>query len=256
MTMTAERANATAPRRRHGLRPFLMIGALALWPAFAAAQSKIVVNPNAESGPSFSSQTEIRIALPPQLLMTRDESLVEVAFEIVWLAADAAAVQAQIVDPEALIEALAAAAMRDAVAATPLADALTRDRQGLADAVTRDVQRALDDYGVEATILRVVLDRVDPPAETIDAFRSVQAAEQDAEVMLMRAERDHERRVHEARRRAEEIIAAAEAEQADQLIAARAEAARFRALADGYRAAPDDESRALYVETLRLMPAE
>jgi membrane protease subunit HflK len=71
-------------------------------------------------------------------------------------------------------------AMRDIIARSELAPILNRDRGVIAAELQElAVQQTLDSYEAGINVVRVNLDRADPPREVIDSFREVQAAQQE-----------------------------------------------------------------------------
>ena len=61
-------------------------------------------------------------------------------------------------------------AMRDIVARSELAPILNRDRGAIADDLKLAVQQTLDAYEAGINVLRVNLDRADPPREVLASF--------------------------------------------------------------------------------------
>ena len=98
--------------------------------------------------------------------------------------------------------------------------------------------------------MRVNFDRADPPEQVIDAFRDVQAAEQDRDTQVKRAEAYANQRLASARGEAAQIVQEAEAYRARVINEAKGEASRFEAILKEYRAAPDVTRKRLYIETI------
>ena len=94
------------------------------------------------------------------------------------------------------------------------------------------------------------LDRADPPAEVIDAFREVQAAEQERDRLERQADAYANRVLAGARGEAAQILEQAEGYRARVVNEAEGEASRFLAVLDEYRGAPDVTRRRLYLETM------
>ena len=94
------------------------------------------------------------------------------------------------------------------------------------------------------------LDRADPPAEVINAFREVQAAEQERDRLERQADAYANRVLAGARGEAAQILEQAEGYRAQVVNEAEGEASRFLAVLDEYRAAPEVTRRRLYIETL------
>ena len=104
------------------------------------------------------------------------------------------------------------------------------------------MQKILDSYGAGVQVTQVQLQKVDPPAQVIDAFRDVQAARADQERLQNEAQAYANRIIPEARGEAERILQAAQGYR-DQVIAeAKGQGDRFtkrlRAIQEGARRHP------------------
>ena len=71
--------------------------------------------------------------------------------------------------------------VRDRQTRQSLIGPITGARQTIETAVQDLMQKTLDHYGAGVVIQQVQLQKVDPPAQVIDAFRDVQAARADLE---------------------------------------------------------------------------
>ena len=117
-------------------------------------------------------------------------------------------------NPETTVKEVAESAMREVVGQSNIAPLLTEARQKTEVAVQQLMQTTLDSYNSGIRIDQVQLQKVDPPAEVIDAFRDVQAARADKERLQNEAYAYANRIVPEARGEAERILQGAEGLQA------------------------------------------
>ena len=140
--------------------------------------------------------------------------------------------------------------MRDIVARSELAPILNRDRGAIADDLKLAVQQTLDAYEAGINVLRVNLDRADPPREVIDSFREVQAAQQERDHLEKEADAYANRVLASARGEAAAVIERAEAYRAEAVNTAEGEAARFNSVYDEYVKAPEVTRRRMYLETM------
>ena len=184
------------------------------------------------------------------LMLTTDENVVDIDFQVVWNITDPSLFLFNLRDPEATVTAVAEAAMREVIAASQLAPILNRDRGLIADTVLELTQATLDSYDSGVNVVRVNLDRADPPGEVIDAFRDVQAAEQDRDQLERRADAYANQVLAGARGEAAQILEQAEAYRAQVVNEAEGEASRFLAVLNEYRDAPEVTRRRLYLETM------
>jgi membrane protease subunit HflK len=94
------------------------------------------------------------------------------------------------------------------------------------------------------------LQKVDPPAQVIDAFRDVQAARADLERAQNEAQTYANRIIPEARGRSAQIQQAAEAYRAQTVAEAKGQTARFVQIYDQYKIAPEVTRQRMYLETM------
>ncbi len=190
------------------------------------------------------------------LMLTTDENIVDIDFEVVWNISDPALYLFNLRDPEATIRAVSEAAMREVISQSQLAPILNRDRGLIANSVQTLIQETLNSYESGVNIVRLNLDRADPPAEVIDAFREVQAAEQERDRLERQADAYSNRVLAGARGEAAQLLEEAEAYRARVINEAEGEASRFLAVLTEYRQAPEVTRRRLYLETLERVLAD
>jgi modulator of FtsH protease HflK len=123
----------------------------------------------------------VREVLPESLILTGDENIVDIHFVVFWRIRDAQKYLFNIQSPEITVKDVAESAMRDVVGQSNIQPILTEARQKTEQAVQKLMQDVLDRYGAGISVDQVQLQKVDPPAQVIDAFRDVQAARADQE---------------------------------------------------------------------------
>jgi membrane protease subunit HflK len=184
------------------------------------------------------------------LMLTTDANIVDIEFQVVWNVEDAGKLLFNVANPRETVQAVSESVMREIIAASPLAPILNRDRGAIAQSAKERIQAVLNEYESGINVVRVNLDQADPPAEVIDAFREVQAAEQ-ARVRLEReAEAYANKVIAEARGQAAQTVEVAKGYSARVVNEALGEAARFSAVQEEYSKAPDVTRRRLYLETM------
>ncbi len=184
------------------------------------------------------------------LMLTTDENIVDLDFQVVWNINDPARFLFNLRDPDATIRAVSESAMREIIAASELAPILNRDRAIIAEDAQRLIQETLNSYDAGVNIVRVNLDKADPPREVIDAFREVQAAEQERDRLERQADAYANRVLAGARGEAAQTLEQSEAYRAQVVNEAEGEAARFVSVLNEYRNAPEVTRKRLYIETL------
>lgn len=185
------------------------------------------------------------------LMLTGDQNIIDIDFVVQWRIKNASDFLFNIREPEPTIKIAAESAMREIVGQTSLEDALTVKRQEV-EARMRDLlQSILDEYGAGVLIADVKLQKVDPPAQVIDAFNDVQRARQDKERkqneatayandILPRAKGEAQRMIQDATAYKEKLIREAEGE-----------ANRFLSVYNAYLEDKDVTRKRLFLERMQ-----
>ncbi|MGR3512665.1 MAG: FtsH protease activity modulator HflK [Paracoccaceae bacterium] len=184
------------------------------------------------------------------LMLTTDENIVDIDFQVVWNITNAADFLFNLRDGPETVRAVSESAMREIVAGSSLAPLLNRDRAATAQRAEELIQATLDSYQSGINIVRVNLNKADPPREVIDAFRDVQAAEQERDRLERQADAYANRVLAGARGESAQVLEQAESYRAQVVNEAQGEASRFSAVLAEYQQAPDVTRRRLYIETL------
>lgn len=184
------------------------------------------------------------------LMLTRDENIVDIEFQVVWNVSNPADFLFNLADPQETIRAVSESAMRDIIARSELSPILNRDRGAIAADLRQAVQVLLDSYSSGMNVVRVNFDRADPPAEVIDSFREVQAARQERDRLEKEADAYANRVLAAARGEAAQVLEQAEAYRAQVINVAQGEASRFLAVWEEYVKAPEVTRRRMYLETM------
>jgi modulator of FtsH protease HflK len=184
------------------------------------------------------------------LMLTGDENIVDIDFQVVWNVSDPAKYLFNLAEPEQTIRAVSESAMREVIARSQLKPILSRDRAVISQDVEELIQTTLDSYNSGVNIVRVNFDGADPPREVIDAFRDVQAAEQDRDTEEKRAEAYANQKLAAARGNVAQILQEAEGYRARVVNVAKGEASRFGSIYEQYALAPDVTRKRLYLETI------
>ncbi|MES2539285.1 MAG: FtsH protease activity modulator HflK [Pseudomonadota bacterium] len=184
------------------------------------------------------------------LMLTRDQNIVDIGFQVVWNISDPEKYLFNLVDPEDTIRAVSSSAMRDIIARSELSPILNRDRGVIASDLRTAVQTTLDSYNAGITVIRVNLQTAQPPREVIDAFRAVQAAQQERDRLEKEADAYANQVTAGARGEAARLMEAAEGYRAQAVNSAQGESARFLSIYNEYVKAPEVTRRRLYIETM------
>jgi membrane protease subunit HflK len=184
------------------------------------------------------------------LMLTTDENIIDIDFQVVWNINDPAKFLFNLAEPVPTIRAVSESAMREVIARSELAPILNRDRQIVADEALLLIQATLDQYESGVNVIRLNLDKADPPNEVINSFREVQAAEQKRDRLEREADAYSNRVLAGARGEAAQTLEEAEGYRAQVVNEAEGEASRFSAVLAEYQKAPEVTRKRLYLETM------
>ena len=199
------------------------------------------------------------------LMLTTDENIVDIDFQVVWNIKNAQDFLFSLANPRQSVVSISEAAMREVIAQSELAPILNRDRAAIEAEVRTRIQGTLDDRDSGINIVRVNFNKVDPPSQqvaltdndgntrnvsVIDAFRDVQAAEQERDRVERQADAYANARLADARGESARVLEEAEAYRARQVNGAIGEASRFSSVLTEYAQAPDVTRTRLYLETM------
>jgi membrane protease subunit HflK len=195
--------------------------------------------------------TAVRDVPEESLMLTGDENIVDIDFVVLWQISNAPDFLFNIQSPERTVKDVAESAMREIVGQSDIEPILTAARAKTETDVQALIQRILDGYGAGIQINQVQLQKVDPPAQVIDAFRDVQAARADQERLRNEAQTYANRVIPEARGESERILQAAQGYRDRVIAEAKGEADRFVDVLKEYQKAPEVTRRRIFIETMQ-----
>ncbi len=184
------------------------------------------------------------------LVLTGDENIIDINFVVLWKISVPEDFLFNVRDPEATVKAAAESVMRELIGKTPIAEATTEGRGVIETDARVQLQELLDSYGAGILITEIQLQKADPPAEVIDAFRDVQRAQADRERLQNEAEAFANDIIPRARGEAERLIQEAEGYKETVVARAAGEAARFVAIYDEFAKAKEVTAQRIYLETM------
>jgi membrane protease subunit HflK len=171
---------------------------------------------------------EIGSAAEETLMLTSDQNLIDIAYQVRWNIRDPEQYLFELAAPEETIRQVAESAMRQIVSQVPLQEAMGVARSDIEASVRQEIQQTLDSYRSGVVIQGVAIKQADPPAAVNEAFKEVTSAQQQAKTDVNRAN--------------------AYALQLRQV--AEGEATSFDKVYEQYRLAPDVTRRRMYYETM------
>jgi len=167
-------------------------------------------------------------AADENFVLTRDQSIIDLAYEVRWTIRDPELYIFQLADPDGTIREVAESSMRATIANFTLVQAIGPGRVEIEAQVQTRMQELLDSYRAGVSIQGIAIRQADPPQEVDDAFKEVTAAQQkrESDINLARA---YEQQVLER---------------------ARGDTAAFDKIYEQYKLAPGVTRQRLYYETM------
>jgi modulator of FtsH protease HflK len=206
---------------------------------------------------SGGPQGRARDVLEESMMLTGDENIIDIDFDVQWQINPARAEDFifNIQNPEGSIKAVAESAMREVIGRRNIQAVLTTEQSSVAQEVRQIMQNNLDAYGAGVLVTVVQLQSASPPAQVRESFFDVNAAQQDLVRLQNEAETYVSRIVPEARGQAAQMLQQAEGYR-DRIIAeARGQSSRFTQVHDEYRKAPDVTRERMFLETMEKLLA-
>ena len=202
------------------------------------------------SGGDVNRSVTARDVPEESLMLTGDENIVDIDFNVFWLIKDAGQFLFNVQNPQSSIKAAAESAVREVVGRNPIQFALTDGRPTIESQSRELIQQILDSYNAGITVTEVKLQKVDPPAQVIDAFRDVQRARADLDRQRNEAEAYANDVLPRARGDAERLKQEAEGYREQVVRAAEGDANRFNAIYQEYSQAREVTARRMYLEMM------
>jgi len=186
------------------------------------------------------------------LMLTGDSNLANISFSVLWKIKDDG-VEDYLFNakrPALTIRAVAESVMRDIVGQTPFTYVQTEGRGDIQNKARKGLQAIMDEYKMGIEIIRIELQKVEPPASVIDSFRDVERAQAEQQSEKNRAEAyDRDTRAR-TRGLIAEKINNGEAQKRTLIEKAKGNVARFISAYSQYKISPDIVTKRLYLETM------
>lgn len=184
------------------------------------------------------------------LMLTGDENIADIDFEVQWRIGNVKDYLFNIKNPRRTIRSATESVMREIVANRQIDDVLANKKLEIELEAKDLLQKILDSYNAGIDIVTVQLLRADPPKEVINAFRDVQTAKADKERKINEAQSYSNDIMPKARGEAEAILQKAEAYKKAVVSKAEGETARFNQLYEEYKLNKDITKKRIYIETM------
>ena len=183
-------------------------------------------------------------------MLTGDENIVDINLTVVWNIKDAKDFLFKTRTPESTVKVAAQSVLREIIGQSKMEDIITGDRDKIENDTKKELQGLLDGFETGVNIVRVKLQKADPPKQVVDAFNEVQRAKTDAERFKNEAEAYANEVLPKAQGEAIKRRQDAEAYKEAVISKAEGEAKRFSSIYDAYKTGKLVTSKRLYIETM------
>ncbi len=195
--------------------------------------------------------TKVRVAGLREVMLTKDENIVEVSMSVQYVINDPQDFVLQVRDPEISLQHAAQSALRHVVGDTTMDLVLTEGRAAIGFEVRDRLQQYLNDYTTGIQVSKINIDESKPPAQVQGAFDDVIKAREDEERVKNEAQSYANGIVPEARGRAQRVLEESNAYRDRVIAMADGEAQRFNQLLQEYRKAPEVTRERLYIDSVQ-----
>lgn len=188
--------------------------------------------------------------LEETVMLTGDLNVAEVEWAVQYRIKDPRAFLFNVAEPEATFRDVSEAVVRAVVGDHSVDEVVTTGRDQVAAQAQALLQETLDLYEMGIDILQLVPQDVNPPEPVKPAFNEVNEAIQEKETLENQAEAEYNRAIPLAEGQAAQLIAQAEGYAQERVNQARGDVARFLAVYEEYRKAPEVTRQRLWLEAL------
>ncbi|MBK7043264.1 MAG: FtsH protease activity modulator HflK [Rhodanobacteraceae bacterium] len=195
--------------------------------------------------------TRVRSDSAEVRMLTKDEALVMVDFNVQYTASDPYLFLYGGRTPEDTLRQTSESAVRQVIGASTLDDVFSEKRTELANTAKEELQKTLERYSTGIIVTELNFQNLRPPAEVKEAFDDAIAAREDNQRIKNEAEAYAQKIVPEARGLAERNKALAEGERQSAIAKSTGESARFTLLVEQYLKAPQVTRKRLFLETMQ-----
>jgi membrane protease subunit HflK len=221
------------------------------YPIESAATPKVTTVNRVEIGyRTGSGRSKGSDSMEEGLMLTGDENIIDITFEVQWKIANAPDFLFNVRAPEETVRAVSESAMREVIGQTQIATVLAEGKLQVEQNTKKLIQETLDNYKAGVEIVTVNLLKADPPQQVIDAFRDVQTARADLETARNQADAYRNDIIPKARGNAQQMILDAEAYKQEVIARAQGEAARFSSIYNEFKVARDVTKKRMYLEAM------
>ena len=194
--------------------------------------------------------TSVRTLRSDGFMLTQDQNLVRVTFEIQYRVFNARQYKFSVVDADTSLHQATDAALRFVIGHSIMDDVLTRGREVVRQNTRQELESIINPYSMGIALVDVNFRDARPPEEVRDAFDDAIKAQEDQERFIQEAQAYARELEPRARGQVNRVMQEAEAYKQQTVLKAQGEVARFEKLLPEYLAAPKVTRDRLYLETM------
>ena len=204
----------------------------------------------ATPGATNPSQTRENLQAQSQMV-TGDLNAALVEWVIQYRIAEPRKYLFDVRNPAETLRDLSESVMREVVGDRTVDEVITIGRQEIEDEALTKMQELTTKYGIGVSIDQVQLKNINPPRPVQESFNEVNQAQQEKESLINAARREYNKVIPLAEGEKDQRIRAADGYRLKRINEAEGDAARFTAVFEEYKKAPEVTRRRIYIETLQ-----
>ncbi|MDR2746694.1 MAG: FtsH protease activity modulator HflK [Treponema sp.] len=183
-------------------------------------------------------------------MLTGDLNIIDVEWIIQYRIVDPRAWVFNVMERTRTIQDVSRSAINMLVGDRTIMDIMGPERSAIESAGTEIMNKTFRDYDLGIDVIAVKLQNIDPPAGVQEAFDDVNMAEQDMNRLINEGQQVYNAEIPKARGERERIIQEAQGYKTERINKANGDVARFNAVYEEYRRAPDVTRQRLYYEMI------
>ncbi len=195
--------------------------------------------------------TNVRSISDEVRMLTKDENVVLVDFNVQYQVTDAKQYLFAANQPDATLKQAAESAVRQVIGRSEMDTILSGHGSEVVGETKKLLQQTLDSYGVGLLVTEVNFQKILPPPEVKEAFDDANNAGNNQQQFINEAQGYAAKVVPLARGEAARILAEANGYKAAHIASATGDTQRFSLIEAQYKAAPEVTRKRLYLETMQ-----
>ena len=183
-------------------------------------------------------------------MLTGDLNMVDVEWVIQYRIVDPLAWTFNVMEKTATIRDVSQSAINMLVGDRAIMDIMGFERSAIEAAGMDYMNETFRNYGLGISVIAVKLQNTDPPMRVQEAFDDVNRAIQDRNRLINEGQQAYNEQIPRTRGESDRIVQVAEGYAAERINHAMGDVARFNAVYDEYRRAPEVTRQRLYYEMI------